>query len=258
MWLPIVVVFVLFFLIAPVFVLIPLSFTSLSHFKFPPPSFSTQWYHAFFNNSQWIECFVRSLGVAALTVILSLIIGTMAAAAVTRLKFKYKDIFMGFMVMPMVIPVIIVSIALYNTFSPLRLTDTIPGIVLSHTLLAIPMVFVTMMTGLKTVDRNTELAAMGLGSKSINVFFSITLPQIKASILSAAIFAFSTSIDEVTVTMFIAGANTKTLPVAMWESMRNNITPDIAAVSTILIAITLVMIAVQGFVKGRTAKIKQN
>ncbi|WP_446897942.1 ABC transporter permease [Clostridium sp. LBM24168] len=258
MWLPIIVIVVLFFLIAPVFVLVPLSFTSLSYFKFPPPGFSTQWYHAFFSNSQWMECFVRSLGIAALTVILSLIIGTMAAAAVTRVEFKYKEIFMAFMVMPMVIPVIIISIAIYNTFSPLRLTDTIPGIVLAHTLLAIPMVFVTVMTGLKGVDKNIELAAMGLGSRYIKVFFNITLPQIKASMLSAAIFAFSTSIDEVTVTMFIAGANTKTLPVAMWESMRNNITPDIAAVSTILICITLLMLCGQGIMKSKVTKIKQN
>lgn len=258
MWLPIVVIVVLFFLIAPVFVLIPLSFTSLTYFKFPPPGFSTQWYRAFFDNSQWMECFGRSIGISILTVILSLVIGTMAAAAVTRIKFKYKEIFMAFMVMPMVIPVIIISIALYNAFSPLRLTDTIQGIVLAHTLLSIPMVFVTVMTGLKGVDRNIELAAMGLGSRYIGVFFHITLPQIKASMLSAAIFAFSTSIDEVTVTMFIAGANTKTLPVAMWESMRNNIAPDIAAVSTILIGITLLMLGIQGIMKSRVAKIKQN
>ncbi len=258
MWLPIVVIVVLFFLIAPVFVLVPLSFTSLSYFKFPPPSFSMQWYHAFFNNSQWVQCFGRSIVIAALTVGMSLVIGTMAAAAVTRIEFKHKDVFMAFMVLPMVIPVIIISIALYNTFSSLGLTDTILGLVLAHTLLSIPMVFVTVMTGLKSVDKNIELAAMGLGSKYISIFFNITLPQIKPSMVSAAIFAFSTSIDEVTVTMFISGAKTKTLPVAMWESMRNNITPDIAAVSTILISITLVMLFIQEIVRGRSAKIRQN
>jgi len=254
MWLPIIVIVILFFLIAPVFVLIPLSFTSLSYFKFPPPSYSTQWYHAFFNDSQWTQCFGRSLGIAVLTVILALILGTMAAAAVTKVEFKFKNIFMGFMVMPMVIPVIIISVALYNSFAPLKLTNTIPGIVLGHTLLAIPMVFVTVMTGLKGVDKNIELAAMGLGSKQISVFFNITLPQIKASIFSAAIFAFSTSIDEVTVTMFLAGSKTKTLPLAMWESMKTSITPEIAAVSTILIGITLMMLLIQGLVKGKNTK----
>lgn len=258
MWLTGFVAIVLLILVAPIFVLIPLSFTSLNYFKFPPPSFSLQWYESFFNNKEWVECFFRSLGIASLTVVLAVVLGTMAAVAVTRIDFKYKNVFMGFMVMPMVIPVIIISIALYNSFAPLKLTNTILGLVLAHTLLALPIVFITVTTGLKGVDRNIELAAMSLGSKYINAFFQVTLPQIKPSIFSAALFAFSTSLDEVTVTIFLSGAKTKTLPVAMWESMRNNIAPDIAAVSTILILLTVIILSLQELVKRKELKVNHS
>lgn len=250
-------VIVLFLLIAPIFILVPLSFTSLNYFKFPPKGFSLQWYRAFFQNQEWVNGFIRSIGISILAIIFSLILGSMAAYAVTRIDFKFKKVFMAYMVTPMVIPVIIISVALYNSFAPMHLTNTILGIVLAHTLLSIPMVFVTLMTGLKGVDRNIELAASGLGAKGLRVFFEITLPQIRSSVISAALFAFTTSIDEITVTMFISGDKTKTLPVAMWEAMRNNITPDIAAVSTILIGITLVLLSLSQIPKIVSSKHKR-
>ena len=240
MWLAIIVILILLFILIPVFILIPLSFTSVNYFKFPIPGFSMKWYQDFFQNKEWIECFFRSLGVACLTAILAVIIGTIASMAVTRINFKYKKIFMALMVAPMVIPVVIIGIALYNFYAPLKLNNTILGLVLSHTLLAIPIVFITLTAGLKGVDSNIELAAAGLGSRPFGVFFKIILPQIKPSMFSASLFAFITSLDEVTVTIFLSGTKTKTLPIAMWESMRNNITPTIASVSTILILGTII------------------
>ena len=254
MLLAIVVTLILLFILIPVFVLIPLSFTSVNYFKFPPPGYSTKWYLDFFQNKEWIECFIRSLGVACLTSILALILGSMAAMAVTRLKFKYKNIFMALMVAPMVIPVVIIGVALYNSFAPLRLNNTILGLVLSHTLLAIPIVFITLTAGLKGVDSNIELAASGLGAKPLEVFFNIVVPQIKPSIASASLFAFITSLDEVTVTIFLSGTKTKTLPIAMWESMRNNITPTIASVSTILILGTILASLLPEVIRSMAAK----
>lgn len=254
MWLTIIVILILFFILVPVFVLMPLSFTSVNYFKFPPPGYSIKWYQDFFQNKEWIECFIRSLGVAFLTAVLALILGTMASMAVTRINFKYKKIFMSLMVAPMVIPVVIIGIALYNSYAPLKLNNTILGLVLSHTLLAIPIVFITLTAGLKGVDSNIELAAAGLGSKPLGVFFKIIVPQIKPSILSAALFAFITSLDEVTVTIFLSGTKTKTLPIAMWESMRNNITPTIASVSTILILGTILASLLPEVIRFVTAK----
>jgi putative spermidine/putrescine transport system permease protein len=246
------VILVLLFLVAPVLVLIPLSFSSLSYFQFPPPSYSLKWYQAFFQDQEWVRAFIRSLNIAFFTTILSLTLGILAAYSVTKINFRLKTVFMGLMVAPMIIPVVIIGIAQYNFFSPLKLTNTIPGLVLSHSLIAIPIVFTTLIAGLKGVDSNIELAAAGLGTRPLGVFFKITLPQVKPSVVSAAIFAFITSLDEITVTIFLSGTKTKTLPIAMWESMRNNINPTIASVSSILIMGTLLSFVVQWIIAYRS------
>ncbi|WP_286886393.1 ABC transporter permease, partial [Aneurinibacillus sp. UBA3580] len=212
MWLRIYVVLILFIIIAPILVLIPLSFSSQITFTFPPPGYSVKWYEAFFDNSQWMDGLWRSVITALLTAIVATVIGTMASLAVHRLEFPGKKIFTNLIVAPMVIPVIVVGIAMYHTFSMYKLTNTIPGLVLAHSILALPIVFVTVSASLKGIDRNLELAALSLGSTPIGVFFKITLPLIRSAVIASALFAFITSLDEVVVSIFIAGAQTKTLP----------------------------------------------
>ncbi|WP_047154005.1 ABC transporter permease [Aneurinibacillus tyrosinisolvens] len=257
MWLRILVGFILVALIAPILVIIPLSFTSVSFFRFPPPGFSLQWYSSFSENQEWVDGLFRSVYVAVLTAITSTILGTMAATAVTRLNFRGKKLFMSLMVAPMIIPIIIVGIALYHSFAPLKLTNSLTGLVLSHSVLAIPIVFVTITASLRGVDRNLELAAMSLGATPIGAFFKITLPLIRPAMLSGCLFAFITSLDELVVTIFIAGARTKTLPIVMWENLRAQVDPTIAAVSTILIIGTIALFAIQAWVSSRAAKLHQ-
>lgn len=242
---------VVIFLISPIIVLVPISFTSLSYFKFPPPSFSTQWYESFIQNDEWMKSFFKSLELSCVVVILSVIIGTIAALAVSRVNFKFKKAFMALMVTPMIIPIVIIGVALLNSFAKIGLNDTMTGLMIAHTLIAVPIVFVTIMSGLKGLDRNIELAATGLGSTEIGVFFKIMLPQLKSSMMSACLFAFITSFDEVSVTLFLAGTKTKTLPVAMWETMRTELTPTLAAVSSILISLTIIMFVFQNLFNYR-------
>ncbi|MFM1655151.1 ABC transporter permease [Brevibacillus sp. B_LB10_24] len=256
-WLKIIVGLILFALIAPILVVIPLSFTSVSFFQFPPPGYSLKWYVSFLDNREWVEGLLRSLEVAFFTGILATVLGTMTAVAVTKLSFWGKKAFMALMVAPMIIPVIIVGIALYHSFAPLKLTNSLTGLVLGHTLLAIPIVFVTVTASLKGVDRNLELAAMGLGSTPVGAFFKVTLPLIRPAILSGALFAFITSLDEVVVSIFLSGAKTKTLPIVMWEYMRTQVNPTIAAVSTILIAGTVIIFGLQGWFSARSARVKK-
>jgi putative spermidine/putrescine transport system permease protein len=251
MWLRIYVVLILFIIIAPILVLIPLSFSSQITFTFPPPGYSVKWYEAFFDNSQWMDGLWRSVITALLTAIVATVIGTMASLAVHRLKFPGKKIFTNLIVAPMVIPVIVVGIAMYHTFSMYKLTNTIPGLVLAHSILALPIVFVTVSASLKGIDRNLELAALSLGSTPIGVFFKITLPLIRSAVIASALFAFITSLDEVVVSIFIAGAQTKTLPIVMWENMRTQVDPTIAAASTLLIIGTVVLFAFQGFTRSK-------
>ncbi|MEB3102094.1 ABC transporter permease [Ferviditalea candida] len=257
MWLRIVVGLILIALIAPILVVIPLSFTSASFFSFPLPGLSTKWYISFLENREWVEGAGRSIFVAILTAVISTVLGTMAATAATRLRFWGKRVFMSLMVAPMIIPIIIVGIALYHSFAPLKLTDTLTGLILAHSILAIPIVFVTITASLKGIDRNLEQAAMGLGSTPIGAFFKITLPLIRPAVLSGSLFAFITSLDELVVTIFIAGAKTRTLPVVMWENLRTQVDPTIAAVSAILIVGTIVLFGIQIGLSSRTRNLNQ-
>ncbi|WP_042347455.1 ABC transporter permease [Bacillus massiliigorillae] len=256
MWLRIVVFIIVVAMLAPILTIIPISFTSVSFFQFPPPDYSLKWYQAFMENSNWITTFVRSLEIALFTAILSTILGTMAACAVTRINFKAKPIFMALMIAPMIIPVIIVGISIYFFFSQNHLTDTIPGLVLAHSVLAIPMVFITVTSSLRGVDRNLELAAMGLGSTPIEAFFKITVPLIKPAILSGMLISFITSLDEPVISIFITGPSTKTLPVFMWENLRTQIDPTIAVASTVIIILTICAFLLQEIVSLRASKLK--
>lgn len=251
------VIAILFALIAPIIIIILMSFTSVSFFKFPPPGYTLSWYTSFFENKDWIDSMIRSLQIAFFTTIISTVIGTIAANAVMRLNFWGKKVFMSLMVAPMIIPVVIVGIALYRFFAPLQLTGTINGIVLSHSILAVPIVFVTVLASLKGMDRNLELAAMSLGSTPIGAFFRVTVPFIRPALFSGALFAFLVSFDELVVTIFIAGPTTKTLPVKMWENLRTQVDPTIAAISTILIISIVTVYLSQAWIASRAVKGKR-
>jgi putative spermidine/putrescine transport system permease protein len=258
MWLKVFVGIVVIALIAPILVVIPISFSSVSFFEFPPPGYSTTWYKSFADNQNWVDAMMRSLRIAFFTAILSTVLGTMAAMAMTRLHFFGKKLFMSLMVAPVIVPVIIVGLALYHSFSPLKLLNNETGLVIAHSVLAIPLVFVTVIAGLKGIDRNLELAAMGLGSTPGGAFFKVTLPQIRPALLSGALFAFITSLDELVVTIFLSGSRTKTLPILMWENLRTQVDPTVAVVSTILIAVTVALFLLQAWLSSRASKRRQS
>ncbi len=238
-------------IIAPALVIIPQSFTSLNYFICPIKEFSLKWYEKFFENEQWVESLERSLLIAILVAIFATFIGTLAALAVNKLQFKGKNLFLNLMLTPMIVPVVITGVALYASFAKIGLNNTILGLVMAHSLLAIPMVFLTMSSALARFDTNLELAAMSMGSTPIGTFFKVTVPTVKNSLITAALLSFVTSLDEVVVTIFVSGANTKTLPMMMWENLRATIDPTIAVAATFLIILTLGMYAIKEFVESR-------
>lgn len=256
MWLRLFVTVMLILMIAPILVMIPLSFSSEVAFHFPPDHYSLKWYENFLDNEQWTDGLGRSITVAVCTAVLATILGIMAALAVNRLEFPGKKTFMNLMVAPMIIPVIVAGIAMYHSFSAFKLTNTLTGLVLAHSILAMPIVFVTILASLKGVDKNLELAALSLGSTPVGAFFTVTLPLIRSSVVASALFAFITSLDEVVVSIFIAGAKTKTLPIVMWENMRTQVDPTIAAVSTILIICTAVIFLLSPGITQTSQKVK--
>lgn len=239
-------------MILPAVVIIPQAFTSLNYFKFPVEDTSFKWFEKFFDNEQWVVGLGRSMMIAVLAAVLATVIGTMGALVMNKINFKGKSVFMSIMIAPMVVPVVVVGAALYTTFAPIGLTNSIPGLVFAHTLLGIPMVFVTMLSGFANVNENLELAAMSMGSSPVGAFFKVTLPTVKTSLVSSILFAFVTSLDEVVVTTFVSGANTKTLTMVMWENMRTNIDPTLAVAALFMIILTLGMYIVKEVVEARS------
>jgi len=237
-----------FFLVAPTLVVIPLSITSGHSLSWPPTGFSLQWYEKMITDPQWSTGFVNSGKVAVLTAITATVLGTLAALGIVRGRFVGKSLVNGLILSPLIVPVIIVSIgmfAFYVSFNKnlgVPFTGTLHGLVLAHTALALPYVVVNVSTSLRTIDRTLELAAMNLGANPMRTFLRITLPIILPGMFAGGLFAFITSWDEVVVSIFLTTARFRTLPVEMWEQVRQVVDPTVAAVSTTLLAVTTTLL----------------
>lgn len=247
-----VVCFLVFgFLLVPLLIVFPLSFSSAPFLQFPPPGFSLQWYERYLDDPVWISATVRSFKIAAATVALSLIIGLPLTFSLVRGRYPGRAVLDQLMATPMIVPTIVTSIAIYGLFVHWHLVGTWYGLAIAHTLLALPFVMIVCGAGLRGLDRSLEHAAEGLGASAGTVMRRIILPQMGPSLISAAVLAFITSFDEVVVALFLAGTQ-MTLPKKMFDNIRMEIDPTIAAVSVLqilLIAVTLGIVTV--FNRGR-------
>jgi putative spermidine/putrescine transport system permease protein len=235
------------FLIMPVLVVVPMSFSSSRYLQFPPPGLSLRWYANYLGDPEWTGATIRSLIVAALVTGICTVTGTAAALGLVRGTFRGKQLVNGLIVSPMVVPVIIVAIALYFFYAPFKtwgmpLIGTVPGLVIAHSLLALPLVVINVSATLRGFDRNLEMASLNLGASPLTTFRRVTLPLIRPGIISGALFAFITSFDELVIAIFISGSTARTLPVKMWEGIRLEIDPTIAAVSSLLIAVSVALL----------------
>lgn len=235
------IMLVLIFLVAPLFVVVPLSFSEDPFFTFPVRNYSLRWYYDFFSNERWLNGIWNSLFTAILTTILASILGTLASLGLARPDFPWRRPVMALLISPMIIPIVIVAVGSYLFFGQLGLTNTRAGLVIAHTALAIPFVIITVTATLSTYDTNLTRAAQSLGAPPLSVFFRVTLPAIFPGVVSGAIFAFATSFDEVVVALFITGAEQRTLPVQMFSGIRDQINPTIMAAATILLVLSVVL-----------------
>lgn len=241
---------VLLFLMAPLIVVFPMSLSSSPYLQFPPPGWSLRWYHQYFNDSTWIDATLRSIKVALATTVLATLLGTALSFSLVRGRYPGKEIVNQISLMPLIIPVIIYSIAVYGWFGQLKLIGLWQGIVLGHTVHAIPFVVIIMTAALRTFDIAQEQAAMSLGASRGRAIWHVTLPQLRPSLVSAAFLAFISSFDELVVAMFLGGSN-MTLPKKMFDNIINEIDPTIAAVSVIqVVLVTIVLILVSKFGSG--------
>lgn len=247
-WLYAVGIIGLLFLNLPILVIVPLSFSNSAFLEFPPKSWSLRWYEAFFASPEWQAATSISLIAAVLTTLVALPLGTAAAYGLHKSKSRWVNVLNGYIVSPSVVPVIIIAVGVYFLLAGVRLNNTIIGLVLAHSVLAIPFVVITVAAGLKNFDFTLEKAARSLGAGATNTFFKITLPNIRRSLVTGGVLAFLTSQDEVVVALFISSGPNSTLPRRMFASMRDQVDPTVAAISTLLIALVVVVLCLITFI----------
>jgi putative spermidine/putrescine transport system permease protein len=234
------------FLCVPSFFVIPVSFTSGNFVEFPPQGFSLRWYELYFGASDWIAATVRSFVVALLTGAVATVLGTAAAFVLVRQAITGRGVILGLILAPLVLPRIIIAVGLFYLYARIGLVGTVLGLVIGHTILAIPYVVITVMAVLKTYDERLDQAAWSLGASKWRTLIHITLPQIRGGILAGFLFAFITSFDELTISLFVTGGSTSTLPRRMWNDLLLQVNPTLAAVSTIvLLFVTVFIIAAE-------------
>lgn len=246
---------ILLFLIAPLFIVIPISFSSARFLEFPPKELSLQWYRNYFSSIEWMSGTLNSLIVAVIASLLSSILGIPAALALTRHRFRGGNLIHSFLISPMITPVIIVAMAIYFFLARLHMVGSIYSLALAHTVLAIPVVVVTVSAALQGFDQTLERAALSLGANRLQTFLKVTFPIIRPGVISGALFAFITSFDEVVIAIFVATYRSLTLPKHMWSAMRHEIDPTIAAVSTILVIGSVFLILTASILQRRTARL---
>lgn len=242
------------FLIGPILIIIPVAFSSSPYVEFPPPGFSLRWFEEFFTSRDWMRATGVSFRVAISTVVLSVVLGTLASLGIQKLRGRLRLGVAGLMGVPLMVPSIAYALGLYLFYVKFAMNGSILGLVLAHTALAIPYVVVTVTAPLSTLSSNQEHAARSLGAHPIVAFFTVVLPLIYPGVLAGALFAFLTSFDEVIVSIFVSGIRTRTLPVLMWESVENDLDPTIAAVAVLLTAMTLLSLAIVQLVQRLTSK----
>lgn len=243
---------ILFFLILPTLIVIPISFGSAPYIEFPPSGLTLKWYGKYFSDPDWIAATLFSLRIAFFTTISATIIGTLAAVALVRGDLPGKSLVFGLALSPLIVPHIIMAIALYLFFAPLQLTGNFFGFLLAHTMLTIPYVVIAVSASLQRFDPILEMAALNCGASRGRAFFEIVLPQITPGVVTGAVFAFVSSFDEATVAFFISGIEGKTITRKLFEDIDFNLTPVIAVVSTILVAISILLMGAIRLAQKRT------
>jgi ABC-type spermidine/putrescine transport system permease subunit II len=235
---------VMVFLIAPILVIAVVSFNQSALFSFPPTAWSLRWYEALWTSRTWREAGALSLWLAGAVTCAALLLGVPAAYALARSQWRGRRVVEFVLVSPMVVPAVVLAIALYLLFAPFRLIGTTSGILLAHTLLALPVVIVITGAAFRRVPPATELAARSCGASFLRAFWHVALPAVRPAIVSSGAFAFLTSFDEVVLVLFLRGPSTNTLPKRIWEAVKFELDPSLTAVSTLLIVLTLIALAV--------------
>ncbi|MEK1930514.1 MAG: ABC transporter permease [Pararhizobium sp.] len=229
------------FLILPIVFIAALSFGSSQWLIFPPPAWTLKWYEAFFADPRWLDAAGTSFSIAAMVTVLSVLIGLVASFGLVRGRFIGKEGLRALFLTPMILPVVVLAVALYAFFLRIGLNGTVTGFVIAHLVVALPFSILSITNALEGFDKSIEDAAVLCGASPLEAKLRITLPSISHGLFSAAVFSFLTSWDEVVLAIFMASPTLQTLPVKIWATLRQDLTPVIAAASTLLIVVTIAL-----------------
>lgn len=252
---------VLLFLIAPILVIMPLSFNSEPYFSYPMPGTSLQWYEDFFGNERWQSALWLSVKLAVIVTALATVLGTLAALGLSRSNIPGRSAIMAILISPMIVPVIITAAAIYITFATVGgygypLLGTLAGLVIAHTILATPFVVITVTATLTGFDWSLARAAASLGATPLRTFRKVILPLIAPGVISGGLFAFVTSFDEVVAAVFISSPDQRTLPKQMFTGIREIISPTITAAATVLVLFSTLLLIGAELLRRRNERLR--
>jgi putative spermidine/putrescine transport system permease protein len=242
---------ILIFLVAPIAVVFPLSFSSGELLVLPTPGYSLRWYMDFFTSSRWLGATWNSFVVGIATTVLATLLGTFAAFGLFLGRFRGKAVLLAVLALPMVTPVIVTAIAMYFALSLVGLGSTLTGLILAHTVLSVPFVLLTVLASLQTFDQNLLRAAASLGANPAVSFRRVVLPLIAPGVATGALFAFATSFDELIVALFITSPGQFTLPRQMYAGLREFLSPTIAAAAVLMILFSALLLALNEIIRQR-------
>lgn len=254
---------IFFFLIMPIVVMMPLSFNAESFFtftpemlRFDPDGYSLRHYRDFFNSSSWQHALWNSVSIAPAATLLSVSFGTLAAIGLSSEHVPFRRTIMAILISPMIVPLIISAAGMFFFYSRIGLQGTYIGVVLAHAALGIPFVIITVTATLVGFDRSLTRAAANMGAGPVRTFFKVQMPLILPGVISGGLFAFITSFDEVVVVLFVGSAGQKTLPWQMFIGLREQISPTILAVATILVGISILLLATMELLRRRSERLR--
>lgn len=238
-------------LLLPIVFIVLLSFGSSQWLVFPPPGWTLKWYQQFFANPEWMQAALASLKVALLTTLVSVALALPCAFALVRGKFPGRKTLYAIFTLPMIVPLVVIAVAIYALFLRLGYTGTLLAFVVSHVIVALPFALIAIINSLKLFDQSIEDAAVICGASRLQAIYRVTLPDIWPGVFAGALFAFLVSWDEVVLSVMMASPNLQTLPVKMWSTLRQDLTPVIAVASTVLIGLSLLVMLAAALLRRR-------
>ncbi|SDW19051.1 ABC transporter permease [Roseicitreum antarcticum] len=254
---------IFFFLLAPILIMIPLSFNAEPYFTYTrdmltlnPDGFSFRWYQEMFASESWMRSIRNSFLIGICATLLATTLGTLAALGLSQSQMPAKGLIMGILISPMIVPLIISAAGMFFFYSQVNLANTFLGVVLAHTALGTPFVVITVTATLVGFDHSLTRAAANLGASPALTFRKITMPLILPGVISGGLFAFITSFDEIVVVLFLAGVEQRTIPREMWSGIRESISPTILAVATVLVMISIALLTLVEMLRRRGERMR--